>query len=388
MKENLLQYPNKWSNLLNLFRNCFTIPQFDNFCLLATSMAVSHYSTINRFSELYDKNQSTLNRFLTESPWEDYKVRDRLSKLTVTKFKDCFLGVIDDTLSHKPYAKKMEGIASHYDSLTDGYCNGHSIVTCGLHSLSQGLIPFDEEIYIPKQATKNEIASYMIERLCRFKKPLCFVVDTWYANDIVISKLKQKGIRFVTQIKSNRNVNINRKKRYVREHEKHIKEKQFEECYVNNELYRAFSCDCFIHSIGNVKLVFTQKYDDEEKKWGETHYLITDMLSISDAQVIELYLRRGGIESFHREAKQHIGLESYQLRRYRGIERYLFLVLLVYALLLLLNKQLLEESMKSRTIGELKCYLKEELYTTLLKRAKYVDKNLLECYAHKLAVAI
>jgi hypothetical protein len=228
----------------------------------------------------------------------------------------------------------------------------------------------------------------MIERLCRFKKLLCFVVDTWYANDKVIGKFKEKNIRFVTQIKSNRNVTISRKKRYIREHEKHIKHKQLKECYVNNELYRTFSCDCFIHSIGNVKLVFTQKYDIKEEKWSGTHYLITDMLSISDAQVIELYLRRGGIEGFHREAKQHLGLESYQLRKYRGIERYLFLVLLVYALLLMLNKQLMEDSVSVKTIGELCCYLKEELYTILLKKAKYIDKELLENYARKLAIAV
>jgi hypothetical protein len=137
MNNALLQYPTKWNNLLNLFKNCFTNPQFNNSSHLTTSMAISHYSTIFRWSNLYAKNQSTLNRFLTESPWEEYKVKDRLSKITILKFKDCFIGIIDDTLSHKPYAKKMEGIASHYDSLTDGHCNGHSIVTCGLYSLSQ-----------------------------------------------------------------------------------------------------------------------------------------------------------------------------------------------------------------------------------------------------------
>ncbi|GEM_PF-4049997 len=50
-----------------------------------------------------------------------------------------------------------------------------------------------------------------------------------------------------------------------------------------------------------------------------------------------------GIESFHGEAKQNTGLEGYFLRKCLGIEKYLFLVMLTYSLLVL-------QSISMRTI--------------------------------------
>ena len=44
-------------------------------------------------------------------------------------------------------------------------------------------------------------------------------------------------------------------------------------------------------------------------------------------------MRRWGIEVFFKMSKQHLGLGDYHLLRYRGIERYLCLVLIAYLLL-------------------------------------------------------
>jgi len=65
-------------------------------------------------------------------------------------------------------------------------------------------------------------------------------------------------------------------------------------------------------------------------------------------ELVKEYLIRSGIESFHREAKQNVGLEGYFLRNNKGIERYLFLVMLTYALLVLQSRSMKE----SITIGQ------------------------------------
>ncbi|HIQ23232.1 MAG TPA: hypothetical protein EYH34_18565, partial [Planctomycetes bacterium] len=49
--------------------------------------------------------------------------------------------------------------------------------------------------------------------------------------------------------------------------------------------------------------------------------------------VLSHYLVRWGIEVFFKMSKQYLGLGDYQLLRYRGIERYLCLVLIAYILL-------------------------------------------------------
>ena len=228
----------------------------------------------------------------------------------------------------------------------------------------------------------------MIERTQRYKKlPLC-IVDSWYSNIKVLGKITEVGSHYITEIKSNRNTTVSNKCRYVREHAKHIKEKGFSVISIKEAKYRFFQTSAFISGLGNINLVFSQKYEESGEEWGEMYYLISDILSLSGQRVIELFLLRGGIEGFHREAKQQLGFEHYQLRNDRGIERYLFLVLLVYVLLLLLNQQQMRDTFESKTIGELCRYLKAECYTTMLQRAKYVKKEYLEDFSRELAYAL
>src|SRR3989338_9206426 len=389
MKNTLLPYPKDWSNLLNLFKPCFTKPQLNNFSQAATCMAVSQHSTMNRWYSIFDKKcQSSLNDFFTVSPWNELNVHSKLSRLTVNHFKDFSIGIIDDTLSHKPYAEKMEHLGFFRDGLTKQQQKGHSIVTHGLHSPEMKFVPFDLQLYKKDGRTKNDIACAMIERTQHYKKLPLYVVDSWYSNNQVLGKVKAADSHYITEIKSNRNVTISNKKRYVREHEKHLKEKNFKEVLIKNSTYRFFQTNGFISGLGNVNLVFSQKYDEEKEEWGEVYYLITDVDSLSGERVIELFLVRGEVESFHREAKDKLGMEDYQLRTSRGIERYLFLIVLLYALLLMLNKQLMRNSLQSLTIGQLCCKLKAECYTTMLQRARYADKKYLEEFGRELAYAM
>lgn len=389
MKENLLQYPTEWNSLLNLFKPCLTKPQFNNFSQVTTCMAVSQHSTMNRWCNLFDKKyQSSLNDFFTVSPWNELDVHSKLSRLTINRFKDLTIGIIDDTLSHKPYAEKMEHLDFYYDGLTKKEQKGHSIVTHGLHSHEMKFVPFDLQLYKKDGRTKNDIACSMIERTQRYKKLPLYIVDSWYPNNQVLGKIKAAGSHYITEIKSNRNVTINNKKRYVREHEKHIEKKDFKEVLIKESKYRFFQTNGFISGLGSINLVFSQKYDEEKEEWSETYYLITDVISLSGERVIELFLVRGEVEGFHREAKDKLGMEEYQLRTSRGIERYLFLIMLVYALLLMLNKQLMRNSLESLTIGQLCCRLKAECYTTMLQRARYVDKKYLEEFGKELAYAM
>ena len=144
MSDALLPTPQEWKQLLTPFFFCFTKPQFNNFSKATTAMATSQYSSINRWAVLAGKHQSTLNDFFTVSPWDDVRVHSQLSRITSRRIKDAYVGIIDDTLSHKPYAKKMEHTGWFYDGLTKKEQHGHSIVTHGVHSRELGFVPFDE----------------------------------------------------------------------------------------------------------------------------------------------------------------------------------------------------------------------------------------------------
>lgn len=389
MSDALLPYPKEWGHILNPFASCFTKPQFGNFCQTTTAMVVSSHTSISRWAHLFaPKHQSSLNDFFTESPWDDAAVHSKLTRITSRRVRDAQIGIIDDTLSHKPYAKKMAHVGWFYDGLTKKEQHGHSIVTSGVRSHELGFVPVDIQLYQKNGFTKNDIACAMIERTQKqFHLPL-YAVDSWYSNNQTLGKIRRENSHYVTELKANRNATIDDKKRFVREHERHITKKQWSTTKISDATYRFFQTSAHITSLGSVNLVFSQKYFEDDKKWSETYYLITDLLSLSGERVIELFLLRGSIEGFHRESKQQLGLEGYHLRKSRGIERYLFLVLLVYVLLLLLSQNLMRSSLEKKTIGELREHLKAAYYTTQLHKSRSMTQAQLESTAKTMAIAL
>lgn len=388
MSDALLPCPKSWRALLTPFASCFTKPQFGNFCSTTSSIVLSQHSSISRFAALSGKHQSTLNDFFSVSPWDDSLVREKLSRITVRRVKDAQIGIIDDTLSHHPYAKKIDHAGWYHDGLTKTEQLGHSIVTHGVHSPNLGFVPFDLELYKKDGRSKNDIACEMIHRTQRLTRLKLYLVDSWYSNVLVLGSIRRHKSHYITEIKSNRKINIDNKLRYVREHERHIPAKEWVTVTIHNHKYRYFQTSGFIAGLGNLNLVYSQKYDEDDKRWTETYYIVSDILSLSGERVIELFLLRGGIEGFHREAKQQLGLEDNHLRNSRGIERYLILVLLVFVLLILLNQQLMEHTFERKSIGEMREYLKAEYLTTLFENSATLNRDQIEKQAKLLAYAL
>lgn len=395
MKEALLQYHNELNKLIKPFESEFTKPQYKNFKQTVSCMAISSHTTIDCWAKLFDKkHQTSLDRFFIESPWDINKVRAKFN-LVSSKFISPFsIGIIDDTLSHKPFAEKMEMAGIHYDHLNGGYEKSHSIVTSGYHTNNK-FLPHDLTVYQRKKdmldkssfKTKNQIACDMVDTMSKQKKIFCFVFDTWYSNKQIIKRIKANNKHYITQIKSNRNVTLSRREKAIREHAKHIKDKQFKEFLINGDRFKVFACSAFISGIGSVLLLFCRMWLEDKEKWSDMNYIITDLISFSEESIIRLYLVRGGIESFHREAKQHLGLEAYQIRKSRGIVRYLFLVMITYALLVMLMMLPYGKMRSLRTIGETCRALKEDCNTNLLKNSRHASIEEMKATAKIMAEA-
>ena len=293
----------------------------------------------------------------------------------------------------------MEGVSSHYSNLKKGHCNGHSIVTTGFYT-RYGYIPYDAQVYFRKETagqlqrkflTKNQIMGNLLDSASSKHNFKYFVFDSWYSNNFILNKVKALGKKFVTQIKSNRNVTINRKRREIRNHCKEISLGNYMPKTIKGELFRYYETDGFIKKIGTVRIIFCQmliKGKEEIQEWSKTYYLITNDMETQTEGVIETYLKRNSIELFHREAKQQLGMDKYQIRNIRGIERNLFLVVLTYVLLMLFNFLLMKKGIERQTIGELKTHIREDYYTNLLRKAKITNLSTKRRIAKNLAYAL
>ncbi len=84
----------------------------------------------------------------------------------------------------------------------------------------------------------------------------------------------------------------------------------------------------WLSKVGRVKLVFSRR--PRERSWV---VLVTDQTRWGMRTVLSHYLLRWPIELLFKAAKQYLGLGDYQVLRYRGVVRYLHLVLIAYLLL-------------------------------------------------------
>lgn len=358
---NILSVPDEISSYLTFFQNDFSKPQFERFSEHILSMIIDPKFTSNRVNKhfFHKVNQSTSNRFLVQSPWDEEAVETRLFQLVESNpnIPKQRIGILDDTLSHKKYAKKMEGVGKHHDHLNNTFSDGHDIVSLGIHT-ENGCLPLALKPYVKKKdilpcmefKTKNEIADQAIKRVHEHVCLDIMTMDSWYGNntDLLLSLRKQR-IHHVAAIKSNRNFTINRKKQYVREYFRSLKSDDFDVFNIKQGKFRIHKAEGFMSRLRTVTLLISQMWDKKEEKWTEPFYIITDLHNKSALEILQLYLKRNSIESFHREAKQHLSMESYKLRKYKGIVRNLFLVTIAYVILMLM---MLDEKMKA-TIGEM-----------------------------------
>lgn len=364
---NILSIPEEISPYLTFFQNSFSKPQFERFTEHTLSIIIDPKYTSNRINKhfFHKVNQSTSNRFLTESPWDEDEIETKMFQLILSssllpKYR---IGALDDTISHKKYAKKMQGVGKHHDHLNSTYSNGHCIVSLGVHT-ELGLIPLALKPYVRKDnilpemefKTKNDIAIESIKKISKTIKLDIMTMDSWYGNNTdLLLALREQEIRFVAAIKSNRNITIKRRKGYVREYFRTLEDTDFREYLDKSEQkFRLHLVDVFISRLGTVNLLISQIWDQEEEKWTEPFYIIADLEKKSAVEILQIYLKRCSIEAFHREAKQNLNMETYKIRKYKGIVRNLFFVVLTYVILMLMMSA---RNMKS-TIGQMCEYVK------------------------------
>jgi hypothetical protein len=121
--------------LLEKYQPYFSKPQFQNFSTytmgLITCEGKKNIQAINR-TFMDTKDQSSLNRFLTQSPWNMQTIQNKRLSLAnqylhvSQKPQGYFL--IDDTINNKT-GKHMEDAGYHFDSKIGKSVWGHDLVT-------------------------------------------------------------------------------------------------------------------------------------------------------------------------------------------------------------------------------------------------------------------
>jgi len=261
--------PRRLGHLLSKFKKYFTKPQYRNFCRTITGLIVAGKGEhdIKSINELFidRKNQSSLNRFITESKWNVEAVSrmgvELLMKETerdpTVEYK-----VIDDTVCRK-YGRRTE-MACYNHSSTMGTVLSHDYVASMY--VNNGVATADGlRLYGSKKRcrekgvdfkTRVQLACELISgHVPRAERTIC-LWDSWFTCQDLVEECKARGYSWIGEVKGNRIVFHGEEKIHLRELvDVMCAEGCFHDVEVAGELYQACKMYVCMPRLGYVSIV-------------------------------------------------------------------------------------------------------------------------------------
>jgi len=351
------------NKLFDHYRDFFTKPQFNHFKRLVTGIMVSENKTLQEINDSFGKrNQSNLNRFVNS----DLDI-NRLNSIRLKQVREHLLlrkkGVliIDECLLHKT-GRKMELAGIHRSGITKKLEWGHMIVNSFYTDSQNNEFPVKTDVYVREEdcksrqfLTKRQLAIKQTDIALKEGLPIGVVlVDAGYEGEEFTREIKIRGLDFIIGVRISTKVSFDRAERIaIEDYLAELTDDNFDYIMDRGQAYFYNIAKVSIRGIGMVKLIISYVYGDEEN----IKCYISN-LDEEDEIIIKLLVKRWRIECFHRDAKQHLGLEAYQVRKGRGMQIVALATLIAYTLVMLVARILKTPLRTLRTVGEVCRYLK------------------------------
>ncbi len=344
--------PRRLKHILSKFKPYFTKPQYKNFCRteLGIMTAAKGEHDVKSINEQFidRKDQSSLNRFITEAKWNPQITVNQGRNLILNESElntDLEHKIIDDSVCRK-YSAQTEMVCYNHSS-TMGTVLSHDYVTSlyvnNETAVSDGLKLYGNEEKCKEKGvefkTRLELAMELIEEHTPKAKSTIWLWDSWYTCSEMAQECRLHGYNWIGEIKSNRIVFYNGERFRLDElYSQLCREGVFFDVVVNGELYLAAGVEVFMPKVGAVSIIINVKAGTKD-----VHFLCTDLTGFSIYEVVLHALERHKIEDFYKEAKA-LGFGEYRFRTSEAALIHAHLVALAHTLLDLLRRRLLRYS--------------------------------------------
>jgi hypothetical protein len=374
----LKEIPPRFKALLSFYKRCFTRPQYKNFRDFVVGLVVSDNKTIQEINDCFGRiNQSNLNRFFTSSDWQPMKINNR--RISQIKSYDKLkrgIFICDPTFLRK-FGREMENANYHYNGMTKkedwGYFLVNSFFTDGKMEF-----PICADFYLREEDADEEHPFKTIREICleqldyaTRRLPIwLFIADAGLYADFLIQDLRARGLKYILGTRVTNNISIRGEKRIsIEAYMQTLTDDDFKYYFIDGEAYFVHTVEVSERGAGKERLVISYKTGDEE----EIRIYVTNLMQHSDESLLSLILERWKIEVWHRDAKQHLGLEDCQVRKFGAIQKVVCAVLVAYTQLILMREDRLLKPLDRviKTIGEGCRYLR----LMALKGARWLKKK-------------
>ena len=312
--------------------------------LIAVFSTGYHGKTVD-FANHSDCHRTTLGYFLNHGKWDE-TILETAVKMSVLSIiyeeakrsgKPVFC-IVDDTISSKtvPSSKAefpIESAEFHYSHLKGKSDYGHQaiavLLSCNGITLLYAIKMYDKSVS-------------KIDRMCEIAQELpsapvlsYLLCDRWYTCRKLMEAFIKKGFYTVGALKTNRILYPNGIRKSVRKLAEILKEKHavssFRSVTVKGRKYYVYRYEGNLHGIENAVVLLTFPEGKLFQMEALRAFLCTDA-SLSNTQILSLYVQRWKIEVFFRESKRRLAFDKYQIRSAKGIQRFWIIASLAHLL--------------------------------------------------------
>lgn len=329
--------------------------EFQHFWRLVTALAGMHgRRSLKRIEDLTDKQRTrqAISHFLTQAEWDAPALlwQSALGTLRQLGYRagDLLYLILDDTQKRKR-GKRMAAVSKIFLHAEKVYAQGHTILAAAL--CYRGVaIPCAARLWaaqarcaagleaapgVPLKFRKlTHLAADLVGEL-RAQLPdasrVVTLFDSYYLCPAVTQACEQAHFQYIGVAKKNRNFAPDgrpRDRRKLGRYGKNVLAREGRTTSVQGKRHTLAQRVGQLSKAGRVKLVFSRR--PGESAWVT---LVTNELRWSAKTIVGHYLSRWGIELVFKMSKQYLGLGDYQMLEYRGVVRYLHLVMIAYLLL-------------------------------------------------------
>jgi hypothetical protein len=205
--------------------------------------------------------------------------------------------VLDDSTLDKHHARKIELVTRHRSGKHRRVVWGINLITA-VWTDGDRIVPVDYRVYEKaNNLTKNDHFLAMLNTAkARGFEPLCVAFDSWYASLANLKAVRGHGWTFLTQLRSNRKVDLDRQGYRG----------------VSEVAIAATGTVVHLEGSGPIRVFRVVSRD------GDTEHWATNDLEMGDLTRLAFAERAWAIENYHRGLKQCCGVERSQVRSSRA----------------------------------------------------------------------
>lgn len=350
----IVAFPQIVEQAVEEFSDLFSCePQRKHFAEYLTGLMVARHKTVNGISSEFMEttDQSCLNRFLTEVPWDVEQLNERrlerFQRESSTRYHEQGTIAIDDVLiDHE--GQFIKDVGWFWDHAEERHKIAHDYLFANYVCSSGKHYPLDfrrfkkrEQCDATGEAFKDHGVLFrdLIDWVCEREIPGTFAFDSYFSGapnlNHIHGKRDGRGCprAYVGDLKFNRKVWFKGGELKAEELAATIPRESRKELRRGDQRQWYFTCTVRLPNVNHpvrIVILWRNRRDTSPAK-----ILITNRTGWEVTRIVRGYGDRWtGTETYHRDGKQELGMGDCQLRSGQGQTRHMYLVMLAYSLLM------------------------------------------------------